>query len=117
MGSSNGISNTHKFIHLFSLFLNLIANIQRVGKPICRKEALVTLPANEDLAKAIEIFGSGIHRVLVTNSAGEVIGVLSQLRLVEFFWNEGVNFRVIDELYPKLMRDLDIGSQQIIAVR
>lgn len=85
-------------------------------QPICRKEALVILPANEDLAKAIEVFGSGIHRVLVTNSGGEVIGVLSQLRLVEFFWNEGVNFRVIDDLYPRLMRDLAIGSQQVIAV-
>ncbi|KAK6189500.1 hypothetical protein LQW54_013197 [Pestalotiopsis sp. IQ-011] len=83
---------------------------------ICRKEALVILPANEDLARAIEVFGSGIHRVLVTNSAGEVAGVLSQLRLVEFFWNEGVNFRVIDDLYPRLMRDLAIGSQQVIAV-
>lgn len=90
---------------------------RRDKKPICRKEALVILPANEDLAKAIEVFGSGIHRVLVTNSGGEVIGVLSQLRLVEFFWNEGVNFRVIDDLYPRLMRDLAIGSQQVIAVR
>lgn len=53
----------------------------------------------------------------MTNSAGEVAGVLSQLRLVEFFWNEGVNFRVIDDLYPRLMRDLAIGSQQVIAVR
>jgi hypothetical protein len=86
-------------------------------KPICRKEALVILPTHEDLAKAIEIFGSGVHRIIVTNSAGEVSGVLSQLRLVEFFWNEGVNFRVIDELYPKLIRDLGIGSHQVIAVR
>lgn len=53
----------------------------------------------------------------MTNSAGEVAGVLSQLRLVEFFWNEGVNFRVIDDLYSRLMRDLAIGSQQVIAVR
>lgn len=78
---------------------------------------MVTLPANEDLAKAIEIFGSGIHRVLVTNSSGHVIGILSQLRLVEFFFNEGLNFKAIDELYPRLMRDLGVGSQQIIAVR
>lgn len=86
-------------------------------QPICRKEALVTLPGNDDLAKAIETFGSGIHRLLVTSPAGDVVGILSQLRLVEFFWNEGINFRAIDELYPKLMRDLRIGSQQIIAIR
>ncbi|KAI0599649.1 sds23/moc1 [Biscogniauxia sp. FL1348] len=85
-------------------------------QPLCRKETLVTLQGDEDLTKAIEVFGSGIHRIYVTNHNSEVVGVLSQLKLMEFFWNEGVNFRVIDDLYPRLMRDLGIGSQQIIAV-
>ncbi|KAI0097471.1 hypothetical protein GGR51DRAFT_541111 [Nemania sp. FL0031] len=85
-------------------------------QPICRKETLVTLQGDEDLARAIEIFGSGIHRILVTNFQGEVVGILSQLKLMEFFWNEGINFRVIDDLYPKLMKELGVGSQQIIAV-
>lgn len=86
-------------------------------QPVCRKESLVTMHGENDLAKAIEVFGSGIHRILVTNSANEVVGVLSQLRLVDFFWNEGINFRVIDELYPRIMRDLGIGSQHIVAVK
>ncbi len=86
-------------------------------QPICRKETLVTLQGDEDLARAIEIFGSGIHRILVTNFHAEVVGILSQITLMEFFWNEGVNFRAIDDLYPKLMKDLGIGTQQIIAVK
>ncbi|KAI0475009.1 hypothetical protein GGR56DRAFT_644172 [Xylariaceae sp. FL0804] len=85
-------------------------------QPVCRKESLVTLQGDEDLARAIEIFGSGVHHILVANHNSEVVGFLSQLKLLEFFWNEGVNFRVIDELYPRLMRDLGVGSQQIIAV-
>ncbi|KAI0969055.1 hypothetical protein F4678DRAFT_440797 [Xylaria arbuscula] len=85
-------------------------------QPICRKETLVTLQGDEDLARAIEIFGSGIHRIFITNFQAEVVGILSQIKLMEFFWNEGLNFRAIDELYPKLMRELGIGSQQIIAV-
>ncbi|KAK3384806.1 hypothetical protein B0H63DRAFT_171385 [Podospora didyma] len=83
---------------------------------ICRKEELVTLSAESTLDKAMEAFGSGIHRLLVTNQAGEVAGVLSQLRLLEFFWNEAVNFPVIDRLYGSLLRDLQIGTQQIIAI-
>jgi CBS domain-containing protein len=83
---------------------------------ICRKETLVTLPASENLSKAIEVFGSGIHRILVTNEAAEVVGVLNQLRLVEFFWNEGVNFPNIERLYPVLLRDWGIGTQQTIAI-
>ena len=74
-------------------------------QPICRQESL------------IEVFGSGIHRLWVTNHAGQVIGILSQLKLMEFFWNEGINFPVIDDLYPRLIRDLGLGSQQIIAVK
>ncbi|KAI8627490.1 hypothetical protein F5Y19DRAFT_167459 [Xylariaceae sp. FL1651] len=85
-------------------------------QPLCRKETLVTLQGDEDLAKVVEVFGSGIHSILVTNYHAEVIGVLSQLKLMEFFWNEGVNFRAIDELYPRLMKELGVGSQQILAV-
>lgn len=86
-------------------------------QPICRKESLVTLQGDEDLTKAIEVFGSGVHQLLVADQNGELIGILSQLKLIEFFWNEGVNFRVIDELYPRLLRDVGVGSQQIIAVK
>ncbi|KAI0122321.1 hypothetical protein F4814DRAFT_408327 [Daldinia grandis] len=85
-------------------------------QPICRKESLITLQGDEDLAKAIEVFGSGVHRVLVCNHSAEVIGILSQLKLLEFFWHEGINFRVIDDLYPRLLREVGIGSQQILAV-
>lgn len=86
-------------------------------QPICRKESLVTLQGDEDLARVIEVFGSGIHRVLITNFQGEVIGILSQLKLMEFFWNEGIHFRAIDDLYPRLMKELGVGSQQMIAVK
>lgn len=86
-------------------------------QPICRHEQLVSLPPDEYLPGAIEVFGSGIHRLLVTGPDGEAIGVVSQLKVLEFFWNEGVNFPVIDRLYPAILRDLQIGSQQIIAIK
>jgi hypothetical protein len=82
-----------------------------------RKESLVMLPSGEYLTKAIEVFGSGIHRILVTNEAGQMVGILSQLKLIEFFWAEGVNFPSIEKLYPVQIRDLGIGSQQILAVK
>jgi len=83
---------------------------------LSRKEELVALSADEYLDKAMEAFGSGIHRILIVNQAGEVIGVLSQLRLVEFFWNEAVNFPAIEKLYACLLRDLQIGTHQTIAI-
>ncbi|KAJ2897674.1 cbs domain containing protein [Zalerion maritima] len=83
---------------------------------VCRRDDIVTLPADAKLEKAMEIFGSGIHRLLVLDENSEVLGILSQLRLVEFFWNEAINFPAIDWLYPHLLRDLGIGSQKIIAI-
>ncbi|KAL2194531.1 hypothetical protein P885DRAFT_42654 [Corynascus similis CBS 632.67] len=83
---------------------------------LSRKEELVTLSADEYLDKAVEAFGSGIHRILIANQANQIIGVLTQLRLVEFFWNEAVNFPVIERLYGCLLRDLQIGTHQTIAI-
>ncbi|KAI7778880.1 hypothetical protein LA080_001571 [Diaporthe eres] len=85
-------------------------------QPICRPEQLLSLPPETFLPGAIEVFGSGIHRLLITSDEGEVTGILSQLKLLEFFWNEGINFPVIERLYPVLLRDLQIGSQQIISI-
>lgn len=84
---------------------------------LSRKEELVVLSGDSTLDRAMEAFGSGIHRLLVTDQAGEATGVLNQLRLLEFFWNEGVNFPIIDRLYGSLLRDLQIGTQQIIAIK
>ncbi|KAL2132862.1 hypothetical protein VTI74DRAFT_3208 [Chaetomium olivicolor] len=83
---------------------------------LAKKGDLVMLPHDATLDKAVEAFGSGVHRLLITNPAGEVVGVLSQLRLIGFFWNEAVNFPVIDRLYGCLLRDLQIGTHQIIAI-
>jgi CBS-domain-containing membrane protein len=82
-----------------------------------KKESLVVLPGGDYLTQAMEIFGSGVHRILVANQSGSIVGILSQLKLVEFFWAEAVNFPSIEKLYPVQIRDLGIGSQQILAVK
>lgn len=86
-------------------------------QPLCRKEALVMLPSSSNLAQAMEVLGSGVHRLLVTNELDEAVGIMSQLRLVEFFWNEGVNFASIEQLYPLSLKDLKIGTKDTISVR
>lgn len=85
---------------------------------LSRKESLVMLPATDGLSQAIEILGSGIHQLLATDEAGHVVGVLSQLRVMNFFWSEGVNFPSIDRLYPVMLRDLSstLGHKPIISI-
>lgn len=86
-------------------------------QPICRQDPLVHLSTDGSLSQAIEVLGSGIHRVLVTDGEGSVGGIVSQLRVVDFFWNEGVNFPTIHQLYPTMLKDLGIGAQQIVSVK
>ena len=90
-----------------------LAKKGREGKPIPlrdiqdlgRKGPLITLPHTADLAKAMEVFGSGVHRVLVVEEGKtDVIGVLTQLRLVRFFWENRKSFPLLDQLYPQLDR-------------
>lgn len=104
---------------------NEIARKGREGKPIPlkdvkdlgRKEPLITLPHTADLAKAMEVFGSGIHRIIVVKeNTTEVMGLLSQLRLVQFFWENRKSFPAIDQLYPQLIKDLNIGSHSVFAI-
>lgn len=104
-----------------------IAHKMQNGEPLklreiqdlSRKESLIMLPATDGLSQAIEILGSGIHQLLATGENGNVVGVLSQLRVMNFFWSEGVNFPSIDRLYPVMLRDLSstMGHQTIISIK
>ena len=85
---------------------------------LAKKEPLTTLSETEDLSKAIEIFGSGIHRILVCKEGtNKVVGILSQLKLVKFLWDNGTSFPAIDQLYPIILRDLNIGTLQTISIK
>ncbi|KAJ5444053.1 Protein sds23 [Penicillium daleae] len=82
------------------------------------KEPLVTLPASANVLTAVETFGGGIHRVVVTKESNdqEVVGIFSQFRLVKFLWENGRSFPAIEELYPQALNNLRIGSHNVISI-
>lgn len=83
------------------------------------KEPLIKLPASANVLDAVEIFGGGVHRVVVVNESNdqEVVGIFSQFRLVKFLWENGQSFPIIEELYPKALRELVIGSHEVISIK
>lgn len=88
------------------------------AKSLGNKEPFVTLPHTADLTKAVETFGGGVHRIVVVRGGtNDVIGILSQVRLVKFLWENGRSFPIIDQLYPQTLRDLGIGSQHLISIK
>lgn len=103
-----------------------LARRAREGKPIhlreikdlSKKEPLTFLDEDADLLKAIETFGKGVHRVVVRNeSTQEATGVLSQSRLIRFLWENGRCFPMLDQLYTQHLRDLKIGSNDVVAIK
>lgn len=105
---------------------NELARRGRAGKPIPlkdvkdlgRKGPLVTLPDTADLTRAVEVFGSGIHRVIVVKEGtSDVVGILTQLRLVRFFWENRSTFPALERLYQQCLKDLNIGSKTVIAIK
>lgn len=90
----------------------------RLVKDLGRKEPLVKLQSTANLTKAVEIFGSGIHRIVITKGASEdVVGIITQLRLVRFFWEHGRNFPAIEQLYHQRLMDLSLGSQSVFSIK
>ena len=90
----------------------------RDAKSLGNKEPFITLPHTADLTAAVETFGGGVHRIVVLKEGtNHAIGILSQLRLVKFLWENGRAFPTIDQLYPREVKDLGIGSQGLISVK
>lgn len=67
------------------------------------KDPFITLPASDPLAKVVQIMASGVHRVAVTrdDSKSDVIGILSQRKVVKFFWENLRAFVDLEALYQK----------------
>ena len=85
---------------------------------LAKKAPLVTLSENQNLAAALEFFAGGVHRIIVVKeNTTNVVGVLSQFKLMNFLWENGNCFPVIERLYPKILRDLHIGTHQIVAIK
>ena len=85
---------------------------------LVKKAPLVTLSESRDLSKAIEIFAGGVHRILIVKEGtNHVIGILSQWTLVKFLWDNGSSFPIIDQLYAMILRDLNVVTHQIIAIK
>lgn len=85
---------------------------------LAQKAPLVTLSENQDLSAAIEFFAGGVHRILIVKeNTTDVVGVFSQFKLMKFLWENGSCFPVIEQLYPKILKDLDVGTHEAIAIK
>ena len=90
----------------------------KLVKDLGKKDPFVTVSETDPLSKVVEFMGSGVHRVAVVREGSQqVIGMLSQLKVVRFFWEHARSFQAIESLYSCNLRDLNIGSTSVIFIK
>ena len=83
-----------------------------------RKAPPAFLDHTDTLTKAVELFGGGVHRIIVRKQGSlDVVGVLSQLRLVRFFWENMASFRHVFHLHNRTIKELELGSQTVVSIK
>jgi len=83
-----------------------------------RKEPPVFLEHTDTLTKAVELLGGGCHRIIVRKQGtSEVVGILSQLRLVRFFWENVKSFGNVERLHPQSLGNLNLGGHEVVSIK
>lgn len=91
--------------------------LKEVNEHLGAREEPAYLPHTACLTEAMEALGSGLHRVVVCKEGtSEAVGVLTQLRLVRFFWENHQSFATMETLYARSLKELDIGAKRVLAI-
>jgi len=81
------------------------------------REMPAFLPHTADLTQAMEVLGGGSHRLIICKEGtSEVVGIVSQLRLVRFFWENHQNFSATEALYSRPLQELKLGAKVVVSI-
>ncbi|CUM64336.1 uncharacterized protein PRCAT00001937001 [Priceomyces carsonii] len=81
------------------------------------KNPFVKFYESETLFKVVEVLGSGVHRVAITDVGGKnIVGILSQRRLIKYLWDNARRFPSLEFYLNSTLQDLQIGSSTPITI-
>lgn len=82
------------------------------------KNELNHLKSTETIASAVEILGSGVHRIAILDDHDPhiVIGILSQRRLIRFIWENGRRFKTLEPFFQTRLSELGIGPKTVVSI-
>lgn len=81
------------------------------------KNPFLKFRESESLLKAVEAFGNGVHRVAIIDDHSKITGILSQRRMIKFFWENARRFPSLEFLFNSTLQDLKIGSTTPITIQ
>lgn len=82
------------------------------------KNELNTLKSTSTILEAVEILGSGVHRVVIADEQDPniTVGILSQRRLTRFIWENGRRFKSLEPFFQMKLSDLGIGPKNVVSI-
>lgn len=81
------------------------------------KNPFYKLPECETLSTVVEILGSGVHRIAIFDEANtKITGVLSQRRLMKYFWDNARRFPSLEPIFQSTLTELGLGNHDVISV-
>ncbi|KAI8881266.1 cystathionine beta-synthase [Backusella circina FSU 941] len=88
----------------------------RLASDLSQKNPFYSILPEATLLSAVEEFACGIHRVCVLNPDGTIKGILSQSTVTKYLYEHQRQFKDIEVLMNKTLRQLSIGEASVIAV-
>lgn len=80
------------------------------------KNPFLKFKEGDSLLRAVEAFGNGVHRVAIIDNQNKITGILSQRRMIKFFWENARRFPSLEFLLNSTLQDLKIGSTNPITI-
>lgn len=81
------------------------------------KNPFLKFRETDQLLRAVEAFGNGVHRVAILDAQNKISGILSQRRMIRFFWENARRFPSLEFLLNSTLQDLKIGSTTPITIQ
>ncbi|KAG0680261.1 cell separation during budding [Pichia californica] len=82
---------------------------------LTNKNPFIKLTEYDTLSTVVEILGTGVHRIAITND-NKLTGILSQRRLVKYLWDNARRFPSMEPLLSSSISSLHIGSTNPISI-
>lgn len=81
------------------------------------KNQFLKFKDSDTLFNVMEALGNGVHRIAITDALTDnIVGILSQRRLIKFMWENARRFPSLDFLLNSTIEDLGVGSTHPITI-
>ncbi|CAO3693459.1 unnamed protein product [Umbelopsis ramanniana] len=88
----------------------------KLASDLSRKNPFCSVLPEATLISVLDEFSCGTHRVAVTLPNGEIMGILSQSRVIEYLYRNITHFPELHRVASKSLRQLHLGEAPVISV-